>query len=210
MTKRTPGEVFAQLRAAGFSILGAVTETAIAGAESGFDDAAVGDTKLEDATWGPSYGLYQIRTTKKATGTGGPRDISALAGDDAAQAKAAYSISREGTDFTPWSAYTNGSWQRFLGTAQAAAGTTTPVATPVSSGGSWWDYAGPLPYLFGKGLSDTQKSTTAQLYGLATEGLFVLLGLGLIYAGARVMAQPTVKAKEQEAAKVAKAAVAVV
>lgn len=113
MTKRTPEEIYAALITAGFPSASAQTMTAIALGESGGDDAAQGDIALQDSTWGPSYGLFQIRTQKAATGTGGVRDIAALAGDIDAQAKAAYEISGQGRDFTPWTVYTSGRYQQF-------------------------------------------------------------------------------------------------
>ena len=48
-----------------------------------------------DRTWGPSVGLFQIRTLKAETGTGSDRDIQRLLNNPAEQVKAALNISNE-------------------------------------------------------------------------------------------------------------------
>ncbi|HET6215351.1 MAG TPA: hypothetical protein VFE14_20970 [Micromonosporaceae bacterium] len=121
MARRSAADIFRDLVAAGFSRAQAIIMTAIGLAESGGDDTAQGDLQLQDHTWGPSYGTYQIRTLKGDTGTGKLRDITALTGDDLRQAQTAYAISRSGADFTPWSVYTSGRYRTFLGQAQTAA-----------------------------------------------------------------------------------------
>ncbi len=194
MTALTPQQVEADLYAAGMPVGAAVTMTAIAGAESGWRDDAVGDTNLEDATWGPSYGLYQIRTLKRDTGTGRDRDIAALAGNDLRPAQAAVNISQGGRDFSPWSTYTNGAFQDFLGQARAAAagggmGSGTGVATSPAGLGPGW-----LPWNW----SDTVSGVLGGARNIALEAAFAVLGLGLVYAGAIVLARPGVKAKEQQ------------
>jgi len=88
--------------------------TAIAQAESGGNPAAVGDVRLQNATWGPSVGLFQVRTLKSETGTDQDRDIHHLMGDLRAQVHAAYEISDQGRNFQPWSTFTSGSYRQFL------------------------------------------------------------------------------------------------
>lgn len=88
--------------AAGFRGEALVNIIAIAGRESAFNPGAVGDVSLQDGTWGPSVGLFQIRTLKGQTGTGSDRDIQRLSGNAMEQAKAAWSLSKGGTDFGPW------------------------------------------------------------------------------------------------------------
>src|SRR6478752_6823228 len=111
MAKQSPGSVYRQLLAAGFTPTQATLMTAVGGAESGWNDTARGDLSLQDNTWGPSFGLFQIRTAKAQTGTGSDRDITWLAASPAHQAQAAYDISHGGTDFTPWSVYTSGAYR---------------------------------------------------------------------------------------------------
>ncbi len=189
MAKRLPGDVYNELIAAGFDPQSATIMVAIAGAESGYDDQAQGDLGLQDANWGPSFGLFQVRTLKGETGTGSNRDITRLAASDAEQAKAAYAISGGGRDFTPWSTFTSGAYQGFLGTAQAsAAGATTtgggdgPFPT---WGPDWlpWNW----PSVLGNKASEQVDSTVAQaLTGgrhIAIEAVFVIAGLALVAAG---------------------------
>lgn len=103
----TPEDVASSAARAGFTGDALVTIVAIAGRESGWNPDAIGDVGLETAVWGPSVGLYQIRTLKAATGTGADRDIDALMpggrGDPDRQSLAAWSISGGGANFTPWS-----------------------------------------------------------------------------------------------------------
>lgn len=175
MTRLSVDQVYADLTAAGFSPAAATTMTAIAGAESGYDDRAVGDVGLENSTWGPSVGLFQIRTLKSQTGSGSARDIAALQGSDIAQAHAAYDISRGGTDFTPWTTYTTGAYQRFLAGASAASG--SPAGVTVAGFG--------IP-----GVS----SVVSGVRGLVYTGLFAVFGLVLIWAGTVTLARPRARA----------------
>jgi len=189
MTKRTPAEVYATLRAAGWPAPSAMTMTAIAGAESGWDDAAQGDLRLADTTWGPSYGLFQIRTLKRATGTGGTRDITVLAGDDLAQARAAWEISQHGADLSPWTVYRTGAYRRFLDAARAAAGgnpssgdLSSADLQPAGWGPSWlpWNAAG---------------QAVAGTRHIVIEAAFLGLGLVLVAAGVAAAVRPTLLPK---------------
>lgn len=85
---------------------------AIAMGESGLRADAQGDQSLMDNKWGPSVGLWQIRTLKGETGKGTNRDIQALLGDPNFQAKAMMSISGGGKNWQPWSIYTSGAYQK--------------------------------------------------------------------------------------------------
>ena len=194
MAKRSPGDVYADLVGAGFSPDQATIMTAIAGAESGYDDQIQGDLGLQTNVWGPSYGLYQIRTLKADTGSGSNRDITRLAGSDAEQARAAYAISGGGRDFTPWSVFTSGAYQQFLPAARQAAAT----------GGSTSSEGGPFP-TWGPDLlpwnwpSAAANAADAKLKeGLAggrhivLEVVFVGLGLALVGVGT-IVATRTVR-----------------
>lgn len=171
MAKRTASEIYAALVAAGYNPVAAATQTAIALAESKGDDTILGDLSLQGTTWGPSYGVFQVRTLKGQTGTGSVRDISWLAGGLANQAKAAYQISHGGTDFTAWTMYTNGEFQKFLGQAQAAAG------------GLVGGLAGAIPGAISGAVGNLSGMALAGARSIAVEGVFVVLGLGLLAAG---------------------------
>jgi hypothetical protein len=163
---RTASDIYATLLAAGFTPGAATTMTAIALAESGGNPAALGDQGLQTATWGPSYGLFQVRTLKAETGKGTDRDIRALAGSDLRQAQAAYAISSGGTNFSPWSVWKSGSYRDFLGQAKAAAGSSSSSSSSSSGGVAGW-----------------MRGVSGKVRDLSIEGLVVVLGLGLVGAG---------------------------
>jgi hypothetical protein len=110
----SPSQIYTLLLQGGFSPDDARVMTAIAQAESARNPQAIGDVALQNGTWGPSVGLFQVRTLRSQTGTGGDRDIEHLLHDPSAQVAAAFAISNHGTNFRAWSTYTNGSYKKFL------------------------------------------------------------------------------------------------
>lgn len=134
-------QVYALALASGLTPQQAITATAISGQEVNGDaigqpinPAAVGDERLVTATWGPSIGLWQIRTLKAETGTGRARDINILTNPQQ-NARAMAEISAKGTNWTPWSTYNDGSYRHHLAAATAAAkgGSGTTPAPIVSA-----------------------------------------------------------------------------
>lgn len=77
---------------------------AIAFAESNGNPNAIGDVTRQTATWGPSYGLWQIRSLKAESGKGTVRDGTRLT-DPVFNAKSMYSISHGGKDWGPWTTW---------------------------------------------------------------------------------------------------------
>jgi Lysozyme like domain/Bacterial TSP3 repeat len=114
VSKLSASQIYTLLLQGGFSPDQAHTMTAIAQAESARDPGAIGDVRLENHTWGPSVGLFQIRTLKSETGTGSDRDIEHLMGHPEAQVEAALHISNHGRNYRPWSTFTSGSYRQFL------------------------------------------------------------------------------------------------
>lgn len=110
----------------GWSGRAAVIATAIAMGESGGRTDARGDTTIQTGTWGPSIGLWQIRSIKSQRGTGGERDELANL-DPFVNGKHAYSISGGGSNWRPWSVYTSGRYLTFMAQAEKA------VANPAAS-----------------------------------------------------------------------------
>jgi hypothetical protein len=140
--KLTASQIYTLLLQGGFDEPEARIMTAIAQAESARDLGAVGDVALQTDKWGPSVGLFQIRTLRSETGTGGDRDIEALTNNPEAQVKAAFNISNGGENFRPWSTFTSGSFRKFLDTplqagvpVPALAGAGAPVQAGVVAGG---------------------------------------------------------------------------
>lgn len=170
MARLTMAQTYAYARQAGFDPAAAVIMSAIAMGESGLNPDAIGDTSLQDSTWGPSIGLTQIRTLKRDTGTGRTRDIDRLR-DPLENMLSAFSISSGGKDFTPWTVYNTGKYREFVGQANTAKGGYVPGAggqvdaQPVA----WWG-------------SDVDIAGRARDFGVLA--LAMLLGIGLLVAGA--------------------------
>lgn len=183
MAKRTASEIYGAARAAGLSIPSAVIATAVALAESGGDDQILGDTTIQTDKWGPSVGIWQIRTVKAEYGSGSDRDLLALRGNVARQAQAMRNISAGGTNWTPWSVYTRGTYQKFLGQAQSASGSTAT--------GGIEQLGLPGTGAVGDVASAALDSARDLLIKLGAAGLGVaLLGVGLVVAvRSRVVAQ---------------------
>ena len=77
------------------------------------DFDAVGDQKLADATWGYSYGAWQIRSLRADKGTGRIRDEDKLP-DPLFNAKSARAIKIHAGSFRPWSTFTSGMYKAYL------------------------------------------------------------------------------------------------
>jgi hypothetical protein len=114
VTTLSPVQIYTLARGAGLSAAAATTATAVALAESGGRTDAMGDVGLEDAKWGPSVGVWQIRSLKAQSGTGQDRDATRLT-DPAFNAKAMADISGAGKNFGAWSTYTSGAYKKHLG-----------------------------------------------------------------------------------------------
>lgn len=104
---------YALLRSAGFAESQLKTAAAVMQAESGASAGAQGDIAIQTPKWGPSVGLFQIRSLKDPSGY--PERDGGKLMDPMFNARSAYKISNGGTNWKPWSAYTNGSYRKFLG-----------------------------------------------------------------------------------------------
>lgn len=151
MTTLSPAQIYTLARNAGLAPAAATTATAVALAESGGRSDAMGDVGLEDGTWGPSVGLWQIRSVKAQTGTGQTRDASRLT-DPAFNAASMAAISGTGGNFGPWTTFTKGTYKKFLsqvGSTQVTAADAASVASSSSSSGSGSSAADSMGGLFG-------------------------------------------------------------
>lgn len=112
---------------------------AIAKGESGLDAHAVGDTHLVDFKWGPSLGLWQIRSLKPAYLHLEPIRNANKLKDPTYNAKAMYRISSGGNNFGPWSVYTSGAYRRHLAAARRAVDTRRQQGGSGSTSGGGGD-----------------------------------------------------------------------
>jgi hypothetical protein len=110
------------LHAQGFRGKSLQTAFAVALAESGGRTKALGDEKIANKTYGPSMGVFQIRSLKdpKKYPGGQWRDGKRLF-DPSFNVKAAWNISNEGQNWKAWSAYKNGAFSQYLDDAESAA-----------------------------------------------------------------------------------------
>ncbi|MCU7826408.1 hypothetical protein [Kitasatospora sp. DSM 101779] len=102
---------------------------AVAMAESTGRPEAVGDESLADATWGPSIGLFQIRSLRHPQQFGFPDNLrveTSLRGPTY-NAKVARAIQTQAHGWSPWSTYTSGRYRDFLPNGNSA------VARPATS-----------------------------------------------------------------------------
>jgi hypothetical protein len=213
MTQRTAAELYRALRGAGFSVASAVTMTAIGLAESGGNDTAQGDLGLQTSTWGPSVGVWQVRTLKEQTGTGQDRDLAALNGNLDRQAKAAYAISSGGTNYSPWSVFTSGKYQQYLSQAEsvstgasyelaglgAAAGILAPAVSDEVK-----QYVGDTVSTV---LGDSLTAAVKPFKNTITLTAFVVLGAGLLAFGVARTFSPTAARARQAVTETARSTV---
>jgi len=116
MAKYTRQQIIELLRQAGVPEQDIPTMVAIAMAESTGNTDAQGDKTLANSKWGNSVGLFQIRSLRdpsKYTGVDRLRDAAKLE-DPVYNAKAAWAISKEGTDYSPWTTFNEGTYQKYM------------------------------------------------------------------------------------------------
>jgi len=172
MTVISDAQLAGYVLGAGFTGNSAITAVAIALAESAGDTGAIGDVKLQTSVWGPSIGLFQIRSLNAQKGTGGQRDELANV-NPATNAKNAYAISSNGKAFQAWSTYKNGSYLKYLTRAQTAIKSPGSVSSVgvTNSGGNTSD---PLA----SGISAIVDPGTWRRFGaFLLGGLFVIFAL---------------------------------
>lgn len=117
---------------AGFKGEALVTIVAIAYAESTWDAHAVGDVDLKEKGE-QSTGLWQVHYRPSRDGGNRERDPQANL-DPTHNARSAYSISRGGTSFKPWTMYTNGQYAKHVAKARAAVGGRVDSSAPAGAG----------------------------------------------------------------------------
>jgi murein DD-endopeptidase MepM/ murein hydrolase activator NlpD len=127
------------------------TAYAVALAESGGRSKALGDVDLQDSKWGPSIGLFQIRSLKNWKNFDGKgssdyyRNPSRLT-DPEFNVDAAFNKSKGGTNWSPWATFTKGKFAKFLGDAAA-----TRAALKIPGRYAGGEVKGTTPYVVGEG-----------------------------------------------------------
>jgi Lysozyme like domain len=120
MTQLTDHQIAEHVVGGGFVGENRVIGVAVVLAESGGRTDILGDVDLRDATFGPSVGLFQIRSLKAQKGTGGTRDELANL-DPATNAHHAHVVFMEaGGNWTPWSTFKRHEHETFLDRARTA------------------------------------------------------------------------------------------
>ncbi|OYV63923.1 MAG: hypothetical protein B7X07_07580, partial [Actinobacteria bacterium 21-64-8] len=124
MANLTPSEIAQYAYQAGFRGVQLVTAVAVALAESGGNPLA---TNTAGNSAGTDRGLFQINSYYQ------PQVTSTCAFDPACNARAAYAISSNGTNFTPWSSYNSGAYAGFLTVANGAVSSVSGVISTISA-----------------------------------------------------------------------------
>lgn len=109
---------------AGFRNHPLIIAIAIAQAESDCVPDMIGDVKLQNDKWGPSIGMWQVRSLHhpdKYAGADSMR-IEEKLFDPQYNANVAFLISKKGVDFDPWSTYTGNNYRKFINQATEAVG----------------------------------------------------------------------------------------
>jgi hypothetical protein len=121
VSKLSPEQIAQHAYEAGFRGRDLEVAVAVALAESDGRTRVPGDVGIQDRKWGPSVGLWQIRSLHADRGTGRVRDELANR-DPATNARHARAVWRErGGTFLAWTAYTSGRYRERLDTARRAA-----------------------------------------------------------------------------------------
>lgn len=110
------------LHAQGFRGKSLQTAFAVALAESGGKAINPGDESIQNKTYGPSMGLFQIRSYKdpKKWGDAGKWRDGKRLNDPSFNIQAAWNISNQGQNWKAWTAYKNGAFSQFLDDAETA------------------------------------------------------------------------------------------
>lgn len=145
---------------AGFRGLALQIATGVAVAESGHmqsgrwvvDAHAIGDIALQDSKWGPSIGVFQIRSLNNPfmySGVDGKRIRSKLT-DAVYNARLAKQISADGGNWWAWSTFTSGAYRQHMGRQDALVlnwggistyeGSSAPTSTGVTGRQSAADF----------------------------------------------------------------------
>lgn len=158
---------------------------------------ALGDVALANAKWGPSVGLWQIRSLHADKGTGRTRDEIANRNPQT-NARHAYVISKGGTDWSPWSVY-GGKAQRdaFMEIATADWGPAEGVGAGDAAGAVGGivtnpsqipDVAGQVIDQAGRVFSNPLEAIAALISTLMDPAWWRRIGVGVLGVGLLIVA----------------------
>lgn len=120
MPKLSDREIARHVVNGGFTGDNRVIGVAVVLAESGGRSDVRGDVGIQTSKWGPSIGLFQIRSLKSQKGSGGTRDELANL-DPATNARHAHVVFVEaGNKWTPWSTFKHKTHEQFMDRARQA------------------------------------------------------------------------------------------
>ncbi|HEX6351952.1 transglycosylase SLT domain-containing protein [Actinophytocola sp.] len=169
---------------AGFSGQDLETAVAVALAESRGDSDAVGDVNIQTDVYGPSIGLWQIRSVNPghANRFEQQHHNEATNYDPATNARNAHAIF-ERRGWRPWSTYTRGNYRQFLDRARNAVQSNSGQQTPgqrSESGGNGMNATpselfGAMPKLLASGDRLNNVSKAAANGTVASPGSFGLV-----------------------------------
>lgn len=162
----------------------AVTAVAVAQGESGRRPQACGDVDRageatrDGRTWGPSIGLWQIRSILELAGTGATRDPEAL-DDPEHNALAMADLSGGGRSWGDWSVYTEGTYRRYVDRAGRAVGDA--AGADIDTGSDGGDQGASLDSGVGESVDTlTSPSTWGRVLQAVGGIAAVVAGLALI------------------------------
>jgi len=136
MTQLSPGQIASVVKQAGWPLAEIPMAVAIVlGESSGYTDSR-GDVSLMNGTWGPSIGLFQIRSLNSQKGKGTTRDEIANL-DPLTNARHALEI-RKSQGLAAWSVFNTGAYLKYMAKGLAAA------ANPLAITGLVPDLPNPL------------------------------------------------------------------
>lgn len=176
---------------------------AVALAESSGRTDAVGDTALQNDTWGPSVGLWQIRSLNADRGTGKTRDELANK-DPQTNANHAHEIWK-GSGWGAWSTYSNRAYLLYMPRALPAAAAANVAAPAVGVATEAADAAASVPRaILSAAAEPVRIMKWLQQPGTQLRIAKVVVGGALVVVAAYVFARPVVESAVDAGSKVAK------
>lgn len=189
-------EIAAWAKRAGWSGSDLAIAVAVALAESGGDPSNIGDISWQDKTWGPSVGLWQIRSLNADKGTGRTRDEVANK-DPQTNANHAHEIWAQ-SGWKPWTTYVTGKYLIYMPRAIPAAGGASVVVPAV-------DTAASLPKAILTAAAEPVRILKwLQQPGTQLRIVKVSVGIALVVGALIVFAKPVVEKTAVVAGKAAK------